>query len=53
MTREGLYVYSCHETNIMNLLSVLLTKKEIEDLGFAKVPPFASILSFEFWELKS
>lgn len=29
---------------------MLLTREEIEDLGLAKMPPFASILNFEFWE---
>jgi hypothetical protein len=29
---------------------MLLTREEIEDLGMAKMPPFASILTFEFLE---
>jgi len=50
LSADGLVVYSSHDSTITNLLSLLLTKVEIEDLGLAKMPPFGSILFFEFWE---
>lgn len=47
-------IYSGTKTNILVILSSLLTKKQIRSLGTKKVAPLSSSLVIELWEnLKS
>lgn len=48
-TPTKLVIYSGTKTNIFVILSSLLTKKQIRDLGSKKVAPLSSSIIVEYW----